>query len=98
MLRGRCPPTEGPVPAPIPPLVATFALRSEVFRTPRPMVAVGIVANSSLVRVWVRFVLVVSSATPATALTSMFWLLLDTDKTRGAVDVLLMSMRKPVSL
>ena len=41
LLRGRWPETEGPVPAPIPPLVATPAFNNERLRTPKPIVAVG---------------------------------------------------------
>src|SRR5882762_9595230 len=36
LLRGRCPPTEGPEPTPTPPLVATPELKSERFNTPLP--------------------------------------------------------------
>src|SRR5205814_10049521 len=34
LLRGRCPPTEGPEPAPMPPLLATPALSRERLSTP----------------------------------------------------------------
>src|SRR5215470_7158411 len=39
--RGLCPPTEGPDPAPIPPLLATPACSKDRFNTPEPPAAVG---------------------------------------------------------
>src|SRR5215471_14095380 len=39
--RGRCPPTEGPVPAPTPPLVLTPDCNNDRFNTPRPWAAIG---------------------------------------------------------
>src|ERR1043166_205188 len=41
LLRGRCPPIEGPVPAPTPPLLATPELSKERFKTPLPIEAAG---------------------------------------------------------
>src|SRR5260370_33782888 len=42
LLRGRCPPTLGPAPAPIPPLLATPELKSERLRIPLgPSVVLG---------------------------------------------------------
>src|SRR5262245_28824132 len=52
LLRGRCPATEGPVPAPMPPLVATPASSSERLRTPSPTVAVGRSCSSLLSKVF----------------------------------------------
>src|SRR3954468_19621565 len=42
LLRGRWPPTEGPVPAPTPPLLATPAPKRDRLITPEPTLVVGI--------------------------------------------------------
>src|SRR5690242_15929838 len=41
LLRGRCPPTDGPLPAPDAPLVETPELRSDRLITPEPVAVIG---------------------------------------------------------
>src|SRR5690242_10332999 len=63
LLRGRCPPTEGPVPAPTPPLLATPELNSERLITPSPIDAVGRSAAAFVSKVFVTCAVVVSIET-----------------------------------
>src|SRR5580704_8241285 len=74
LLRGRCPPMDGPMPIPIPPEEATPGLRSDAFKTPKPVdppdEVDGRSDSSVLLKACVKFVLVVSRTTPASAETS----------------------------
>ena len=45
LLRGRCPPTEGPVPTPTAPPVATPACSRDAFITPDPLDARGRISS-----------------------------------------------------
>src|SRR5277367_3539893 len=62
LLRGLWPPTEGPVPAPTPPLVATPDPSKERLRTPKPTDAVGKSANCLASKVVLSCAVVVSRA------------------------------------
>src|SRR6187402_7699 len=94
LLRGRCPPTDGPTPMPIPPVDATFGLSSDTFKTPvDPFVALGRIDNSFVSNVWVRLVDVVSRLTVASADTSMLEVALVGVSVRDTDDLLLKSMR-----
>src|SRR5271170_1388007 len=74
LLRGRCPPTEGPMPMPIPPLEAPPGLSRDALRTPKPVDppedVEGRLLSATLLKVWVRLIVVVSRTAPACAETS----------------------------
>src|ERR1043165_7434976 len=63
LLRGRCPPTDGPAPAPTPPLLATPEPNSDRFSTPLPTVADGRSELKRSSKVFDTVAVVVSSAT-----------------------------------
>src|SRR5205807_3421983 len=65
LLRGLCPPTEGPVPTPTPPLVVTPAASKERFKTPLPAVAEGKSSTNCEVKSLVTCAVVVSRACAA---------------------------------
>ena len=65
LLRGRWPPTDGPVPAPTPPLLATPEPSSERFSTPKPMLDVGRSATALALNVFCTCAVVVSMAVAA---------------------------------
>src|SRR5215469_18121316 len=60
LLRGRCPPTDGPEPAPKPPVLPTPACSSEAFNTPDPTEADGMSCRTWFSYVVDRLLVVVS--------------------------------------
>jgi len=87
LLRGRCPPTDGPVPAPVAPLVETPAFSSDKLSTPLPLEVLGRSINclcSNAVCTWD----VVVSMTAAAAVTSTVAVLVPTSSFRLAVATL----------
>ena len=71
LLRGRCPPTDGPVPAPMAPLEDTPDVYRARFRTPEPPLVVGRSANCCASNVLCTCAVVVSMVTdePVTSTT-----------------------------
>ena len=82
------------MPMPIPPAEATPGLRSEAFKTPKPVdppdEVDGRFVSSTLPKLCVRLVLVVSRATPASAATSTV-VFEPTERVTLVVEVLLSS-------